>query len=114
VFPYAGQQAELERPWPVPVTIIQPTVSVRPPFEVSPGTIAIDHAYGWMRAWDTIEADDLAAAVATSYAVSNARLAAWTLEERLVDYVRWADATDDPRDRWQPSAEQIVADLRAA
>lgn len=52
------QESELNPPrgWDRPVTIIQPTVELHDTLTVDPGLISISMDYGWLRAFDTVQA----------------------------------------------------------
>ncbi len=82
------QRADIAHPLPpgVTLTVIDPTVDVVGPFEVSQGLMLLDMDYGWCRAADLLADVDEATrseAVAATDAIVTARTLAWHREEEL-------------------------------
>lgn len=92
------QRANLRPPLPpgTSVTVIDPTVDVVGPFEVSQGLMLLDMDYGWMRAADVLadvdERTRRVAAAATDRVVT-ARTQAWHREEQIWA-AGWASGVD--------------------
>lgn len=86
---FAERQRSNLRP-PLPpgstVAVIDPTVDIVGPFEVSQGLMVLDMDYGWMRAADVMADVDEATrrrAVAATDAVAEARTRAWHREQAM-------------------------------
>lgn len=82
------QQSNLRPPLPpgTSVTVIDPTVDVVGPFEVSQGLMLLDMDYGWMRAADAVADVDPGVrqrALRATDAVAVARTRAWHREEAM-------------------------------
>ena len=97
----------------VELTVIEPTVDVVGPFEVSQGLMLLDMDYGWMRAAEVtadLGDDARAAAMRWSDTITAAREWAWFLEEDL-----WAVGAATPAE-WQrlQRLKQFVRDAVAS
>jgi hypothetical protein len=92
------QRVDLAHPLPdgTSLTVIDPTVDVVGPFEVSQGLMLLDMDYGWCRAADILsEVDEATRAEATAAtdAIVTARTLAWHSEEVLWAR-RWGGSSD--------------------
>jgi hypothetical protein len=82
------QKADLAHPLPpgARLTVIDPTVDVVGPFEVSQGLMLLDMDYGWCRAADVLADVDESTredAAAATDAIVTGRMLAWYSEEEL-------------------------------
>jgi predicted acylesterase/phospholipase RssA len=90
------QKADLAHPLgpATTLTVIDPTVDVVGPFEVSQGLMLLDMDYGWCRAADllaNVDETTRAQAVAATDAIVTARTLAWHREEEI-----WARGVGGP------------------
>ncbi len=120
LLPNQVQQAELDRKWPIPVTLIQPTIQVHNAMHIDPGLTDISIDYGYVRAFEACNSDYRAPTPAASLdAIIRARRDAAYAEQQLFLWVCGFEGrhirlspTDPPGDYSNPAtARSTIASL---
>ncbi|HEY3942276.1 MAG TPA: patatin-like phospholipase family protein [Acidimicrobiales bacterium] len=112
------QKADVAQPLPpgATLTVIDPTVDVVGPFEVSQGLMLLDMDYGWCRAADLLaEVSDAtrAAGVDATDAIVTARTLAWHREEELWARGRASGPDLDPLLKLKQTVRDALTERRS-